>query len=400
MYSTIAQFVSALLIFAVLDAIWLGWIAGWWYEMHIGYGEIDPLGLDQYVIWVRWGALAISYTMMAFAVVYLALPYAILNHGGLFGRVDLTHTPQQRAQYCKRRERQEKANFWAGTKVGFIIYSIYNFTNLSFLAEWDIQVALVDSAWVAFAFGVATAAAASVGSAFDCLGTCQHKIVREEIKVIDTEIEENAFIEDEDEINVEEHVVEEVPVQYAPVQYVPQPQPRPQPRPQLQPQYIEEPIYAPQPQYIEEPIYAPQPQPQYIEEPIYAPQQNENVRIQPGSGVTIDEGNGEEITVDDRTGDVNVEEPNGTNIVVNEPQQLQPEYGQNIYQGEYQQPPIDNGYVVGNRGRRSSNKPKRNMRYVQNRLPVNTVKRRRYPKPITNKGRSFVRRVVSRKARA
>lgn len=217
MYSRPAQFIAAVLLFAALDAIWLGWLAGWWYELHIGYSNTSGDCDDDTVVWVRWGALAVSYALMALTVMYLALPFATLNYGGYFGRVDSTHTAVQRAHYCRRRERQEKANFWAGAEVGLLVYGIYNFTNLSFLEEWDIPVAIVDTLWGALAFGIVTTVTAIVGSAFDCLGTCEHKVVREEINVVETEIEEDQFQPDDDEVTIEEHLVEEVPEIIAPV---------------------------------------------------------------------------------------------------------------------------------------------------------------------------------------
>jgi uncharacterized membrane protein len=106
----------ALVIFLIMDAIWLGVVARSFYAERMG-----DLLLDQ----PRWGIAAIFYAVFVVGIVYFAVvpgldraswAHAALN-GGLFG---------------------------------FFAYLTYNATNLSVLRGYDPVVAIVDTSWGAF----------------------------------------------------------------------------------------------------------------------------------------------------------------------------------------------------------------------------------------------------------
>jgi len=108
-----AAYAVALVLFLILDAIWLGLVARAFYMSRIG-----GLILDQ----PRWGIAALFYALYVVGLVYFAVstgldtgrPALAAVNGGLFG---------------------------------FFAYLTYNATNLSTLKGYDGTIAIVDTLW-------------------------------------------------------------------------------------------------------------------------------------------------------------------------------------------------------------------------------------------------------------
>jgi uncharacterized membrane protein len=103
----------ALVLFLILDAIWLGIVARGFYA-----GRIGDLLLDQ----PRWGVAAIFYAIYVVGLVYFAI-----SAGMESGSVSVAALN--------------------GALFGFFAYLTYNATNLSVLRGYDPVVAVVDTAW-------------------------------------------------------------------------------------------------------------------------------------------------------------------------------------------------------------------------------------------------------------
>lgn len=109
----VAAYAIALIIFLVLDALWLGLVARTFYMARIG-----DLILDQ----PRWAIAAVFYALYVVGLVYFAISTG-LNSGGPFNAA------------------------FNGALFGFFAYLTYNATNLSTLKGYDGLVATVDTLW-------------------------------------------------------------------------------------------------------------------------------------------------------------------------------------------------------------------------------------------------------------
>lgn len=109
----LSLFLTALVVFLVLDAVWLGIITRSFYPNQLG-----PLMSDT----IRWWAVLIFYPLFVFGLtVFVLLP--IMKSG-------LT-----------------KRAFLFGGLFGFIAYATYDLTNTATLEDWPIIVTIVDMIW-------------------------------------------------------------------------------------------------------------------------------------------------------------------------------------------------------------------------------------------------------------
>ncbi len=103
----------ALVIFLILDGIWLGIVARNFYVSRMG-----DLMLDQ----PRWGVAAVFYAVYIMGAVYFAIAVGMA-------------------------ERSWQVAALNGALFGFFAYLTYNGTNLSVLRGYDEVIAVVDTLW-------------------------------------------------------------------------------------------------------------------------------------------------------------------------------------------------------------------------------------------------------------
>lgn len=112
----LSAYAVALVLFLILDGLWLGLVARTFYTSRIG-----DLMLDQ----PRWGVAVVFYALYVVGLVYFAISGAM-----------------------------QPAN-WQGATLngalfGFFAYLTYNATNLSVFKGYDAVVAVVDTSWGTF----------------------------------------------------------------------------------------------------------------------------------------------------------------------------------------------------------------------------------------------------------
>ena len=113
----------ALVAMAVLDGVWLGWLARDFYK-----GELGALMAET----VRWGPAALFYLLYPLGLVFLAL------------------------------QPQPSSWFEAVLRcavVGLVAYGTYDLSNLATLRGWSLRLCVVDIAWGTVASAVAGAVA-------------------------------------------------------------------------------------------------------------------------------------------------------------------------------------------------------------------------------------------------
>jgi uncharacterized membrane protein len=125
MKTWILTFVAALVVLAVLDFAWLGFIARDFYASRLG-----PLLREQPL----WAAAILFYLVHAAAIATFAVPLALAQPGWA-------------------------AAILYGAALGFCAYAAYDLTNLATLRGWPLSVTLVDLAWGTFVTAVATTVA-------------------------------------------------------------------------------------------------------------------------------------------------------------------------------------------------------------------------------------------------
>jgi uncharacterized membrane protein len=113
MKTLVASYLVALVVLAILDALWLGVVSREFYKARLGHMLLDkPI----------WSAAILFYLVHAAGIAVFAVPLALnagtwpyaLLYGGLFG---------------------------------FCVYAAYDLTNLATLRGWPIAVTVVDLAW-------------------------------------------------------------------------------------------------------------------------------------------------------------------------------------------------------------------------------------------------------------
>lgn len=109
-------FISIIVFTFILDMIWLGLIAKNTYHASIGI----LLRKSGNVMMPNWPAAVIVYIAIVTGIVCFVLPKANGNYS--------------------------LALAW-GAVFGAVIYGIYDFTNLSILANWPLKITLIDFVW-------------------------------------------------------------------------------------------------------------------------------------------------------------------------------------------------------------------------------------------------------------
>lgn len=113
MKTLVTSYLVALVVLAILDALWLGVVSREFYKARLGHMLLDkPI----------WSAAILFYLVHAAGIAVFAVPLALnagtwphaLLYGGLFG---------------------------------LCVYAAYDFTNLATLRGWPIAVTVVDLAW-------------------------------------------------------------------------------------------------------------------------------------------------------------------------------------------------------------------------------------------------------------
>ena len=118
---------AALLTMAVLDGLWLGWIAKPLYQQGLQHLTADK---------VNWAAAAAFYLVFVSGL----LVFTVLPHADLPG---LTKTAMSAALF------------------GFVAYATYDLSNLATLKGWPLELSLIDMVWGS----ALSAASASAGKA-------------------------------------------------------------------------------------------------------------------------------------------------------------------------------------------------------------------------------------------
>ena len=114
----------ALVLFLILDGLWLGLVARGFYMARMG-----ELMLDQ----PRWGVAIVFYAVFVIGLVYFAISTGMAT--GSWQTAALN-----------------------GALFGFFCYLTYDFTNLSVLKGYDGTLAIVDTVWGTILSGVTSAA--------------------------------------------------------------------------------------------------------------------------------------------------------------------------------------------------------------------------------------------------
>lgn len=125
----ILLFLSTMVAFFLMDMTWLGFIAKNLYADNIGL----LMRKTGDAITPNWYAAIIVYIIFALGILLFVLPKAD-------------------GQYSQ-------ALLW-GALFGFITYGVYDFTNYSTLANWPLQITLIDLAWGTFLCSIVSVFAA------------------------------------------------------------------------------------------------------------------------------------------------------------------------------------------------------------------------------------------------
>jgi uncharacterized membrane protein len=124
MTKTLAGYLVALVVLAVLDGLWLGLVAREFYKARLG-----QLLLDQPV----WAVALLFYLVHAAAISVFPVPMAL--NGGSWTTALIY-----------------------GALFGFFAYAVYDITNLATLRGWPMAVSVADLAWGTFATAIASVA--------------------------------------------------------------------------------------------------------------------------------------------------------------------------------------------------------------------------------------------------
>jgi uncharacterized membrane protein len=103
----------ALVVFMIIDLIWLGFIAKNLYAKYLGYLMTDK---------VNWIAAVIFYLIFIGGICYFVLYPSLLDQ-------NITNLVIRAALF------------------GFITYATYDLTNLATIKDWPIQITIIDLIW-------------------------------------------------------------------------------------------------------------------------------------------------------------------------------------------------------------------------------------------------------------
>lgn len=130
---TALQALLTMMVFAVLDFLWLGVFMNGFYKTELG-ALARRSGPDFAPVW--WAAAAV-YGVLVLGIVVFVLP---------------------------RADGQPWRALGLGALMGVVSYGTYDFTAYSVLADWSLRMTLVDVAWGAVICGVSAATASLVES--------------------------------------------------------------------------------------------------------------------------------------------------------------------------------------------------------------------------------------------
>ena len=112
-------YLITLIVFFIIDLIWLGLIAKNIYSDNIGHLMSDK---------VNWLAAGLFYLLYILGLVYFAVNPALTGEGMFYA-------------------------LKIGMIFGFFTYMTYDLTNLATLKDWPLKIALIDIAWGTFLGG-------------------------------------------------------------------------------------------------------------------------------------------------------------------------------------------------------------------------------------------------------
>ncbi len=128
------QFLVAIVFLLILDSLWLGFIMKKFYHTELGTLMRTVDGQFKPILW----AAGMVYFAIALGIVVFVLPRA----------TDLAQS------------------FIYGACLGFIIYGVYDFTNLATIQNWSLKLTIVDVAWGAFLCGTTSLLVTLVNNKF------------------------------------------------------------------------------------------------------------------------------------------------------------------------------------------------------------------------------------------
>jgi len=105
----------ALVLYAILDAVWFKLVAGNFFVRELG----PVLNLKNGALVVQWTPALLVYALLALGTAALIVPLSTsVASAALYGAI-----------------------------LGLVIYGVYDFTNLALLAHWTWKAAILDVAW-------------------------------------------------------------------------------------------------------------------------------------------------------------------------------------------------------------------------------------------------------------
>jgi uncharacterized membrane protein len=132
MTATIVAYIATLIVFVVVDILWLGYIAREYYFSQIGHLLAPQFNLL---------AVFVFYLVYVVGIVIFAVLPA-LAAGGVMKALMM------------------------GALFGFFCYATYDLTNLATLKNWSLPMSLIDMAWGSFLTGVAAAVGTAAAQRF------------------------------------------------------------------------------------------------------------------------------------------------------------------------------------------------------------------------------------------
>ncbi len=136
--TTAKLFVLSMVVFAFLDAIWLGYVMTSRYKEWLG--PLARLNADGSFN-INFIAAVGVYILLASAIVFFVLPVL----GSSSGAAKI---------------------FFYGALMGLIIYGVYDLTNAATLTRWPISLIVADMAWGALATGMTALVVTNLGKMF------------------------------------------------------------------------------------------------------------------------------------------------------------------------------------------------------------------------------------------
>ena len=116
---------AGVVIFTAMDLVWIGVVAASLYRSQLG----DLISLGQEMSAGRAAAALCTWLLLVLGILCFALPRGIQNGSAM-------------------------ASLAWGALLGFVIYGVYDLTNLAVLRGWTLKVTVLDIAWGTFACGI------------------------------------------------------------------------------------------------------------------------------------------------------------------------------------------------------------------------------------------------------